>query len=232
VLVALGLTAWWFSQDGVMQIDISAQQPTNVVRVDRAVLTQNGWVVARGIEGDRLGQIIEISPFLKAGTHKNIEIQLGDFYNGEELIVVFYQDDGDGVFNGNDEPALDKDGRLTGAYVKTGEPLSTTLASQSSGATHSMPDMTAVERVRYTGQDFSPKIIEVPAGTMVEFINESDMQMWVASDTHPGHERLPTFDQFKGSEPGTVYRYTFDSPGAWSYHDHLNPQVEGTIIVL
>ena len=55
--------------------------------------------------------------------------------------------------------------------------------------------------------------------------------MWTASNPHPAHTILPTFDQFKGSEPGSVYQYTFDQVGTWRYHDHINPAFGGVVIV-
>jgi len=63
---------------------------------------------------------------------------------------------------------------------------------------------------------------------MVHFVNESDTQMWVASDSHPAHDVLQTFDQFK---PGDMFMYVFEEPGTWEYHDHLNPSAIGEIIV-
>lgn len=235
VLAALGLLAVWFLRSDLVsaaRLSVLPQTPTDTVRVARAVLTSNGWVVARGIEGERLGQIIEISPFLPVGEHKDIEIRMGEFYKGEELVVMIYHDNDDGVFNDLDKPALDENGRFIGVYVRTGEPLPVRITDQSSGMDHFMPGMTDMTQVRYTDEGFLPKTIEVSAGTMVEFVNESGKQMWVASDVHPGHEQLPTFDQFNSSAPGTSYNYLFDKPGTWSYHDHLNPEDEGTVTVL
>lgn len=239
-VVALLLGGWFlqseyagsFRGDFSSQLEVPPQLSEERVLINKAVLSRDGWVVARGIEGERLGQVIEISPYLKAGIHENIEIPLGEFYSGEELVVMLYQDNDDGVFNDLDQPMLDENGRVTGAYVRTGEPLPESITDQNSGMGHSMPGMTGMAQVRYTDEGFLPKTIEVTAGTMVEFVNESDTQMWVASDTHPSHERLPTFDQFNGTAPGTSYNYLFDKPGAWSYHDHLNPEDEGTVIVL
>lgn len=243
MLAGVGVLAGWFLwsekvpkilsiDESLEQLQVTPQSPTDKVRIDRVVLASAGWIVARGIEGERLGQIIEISAFLKAGTHENVEVPLGEFYNGEELIAMIYQDDGDGVFNALDQPALDENGRLIAAYIRTGQSLPVSITEQGSGMVHSMSGMTGMTQVRYTDQGFLPKTIEVPAGTMVEFVNESSTQMWVASDVHPSHEQLPTFDQFNGSAPGTVYNYLFDKSGTWPYHDHLNPEDVATIIVL
>ena len=66
---------------------------------------------------------------------------------------------------------------------------------------------------------------------MVHFVNESSIDMWVATDDHPAHTDLPTFDQFKGSPPGEQYVYIFDEVGEWKYHDHLTPTATGIITV-
>lgn len=214
-----------------MSLQVSPQSPVDSVLVDRVVMPKDGWAVARGIEGERLGQIIEISPFLKKGTHADVVIPLGDFYNNEEVIVVVYEDNNDGVFNDLDLPTLDVNGRMIAVYARTGEPLPSSITEDGSGMTHSMPGMTEIVRVRYTDDGFVPKRVEVSAGTMVEFVNESSYEMWVASDLHPTHERLPTFDQFRPYKQGGIYRYVFDKPGEWSYHDHLAAAETGTIIV-
>jgi hypothetical protein len=62
---------------------------------------------------------------------------------------------------------------------------------------------------------------------MVEFVNDSDIEMWVASNPHPQHDILPTFDEFDGVKKGEVYTYTFDKKGTWPYHDHINAAKEG-----
>lgn len=61
------------------------------------------------------------------------------------------------------------------------------------------------------------------------FVNESSTGMWVASNEHPGHSILPTFDQFKSTSNGTIYNYVFDKVGSWIYPDHLKPAVVGAV---
>ncbi len=102
-------------------------------------------------------------------------------------------------------------------------------------------------RVVYTNKGFEPVFITVQVGTTVEWVNESDKLMWVASDDHPSHTDLPGFDQ-KGSEGNVsppqslvpiayahggveIYRYTFLEKGTWEYHNHLVPADRGTVVV-
>ena len=246
ILIVAGVSFFLYSKnitnttDAVPQINsvsfelvVPPQTPTDAVTVDQVTMSVNGYLVARGIDGGRLDQVIEISKYLEKGQHKNVKIPLGDFYNGEELIVMIYEDEGDKVFNDIDLPALDGEGRMIARYVKTGEPLPTSIteADASGVPAHTMPGAPTMVKVRYTDTGFIPSKIEVSAGTMVEFVNESNMEMWVASDVHPSHEKLPTFDQFKSFKKGGLYRYVFDKAGAWEYHDHINPSLVGIVTV-
>ena len=91
--------------------------------------------------------------------------------------------------------------------------------------------ITQIFTVTYTNEGYSPRNLAIKAGAAVEFENNSSNQVWTASDVHPTHEILPEFDALRGYEPGETYSYTFKEPGAWTYHNHLNPSQIGTIIV-
>ena len=102
--------------------------------------------------------------------------------------------------------------------------------------------------VQYTNKGFEPEFITVKNNTTVGWINASDKLMWVASDPHPSHTNLPGFDErsiegnskpavkislpFADAHAGQLmYRYTFNIAGKWSYHNHLNPNDRGTVVV-
>ena len=215
------------------QLTLRAQVATSTVRVDSVTLPQPGFLAVRSIDGARLGQIIEISRYLTPGTQENIDIPLGDFYEGDkELIVMAYEDVGnDKIFNDLDQP-LEIDGIPLSVYVASGSPVPGTITknTKNANAIHTM-GTTTMATVRYTDTGYEPKELSVPIGTMVTFVNERKKDMWVASDPHPAHTDLPTFDQFGYGKPGEQYLYTFDTVGTWAYHDHLNPEKEGVIIV-
>lgn len=212
---------------------VPPQIPKNNVMVESTQLDKAGYLVVREVVGNRLGQIIEISSLLNPGLHKNVQISLGETdISNKELIVMIYEDQGDKSFNDLDMPFINSEGYVTASYVSTGKPLPVEITEgESSMAGHNMPGMQGMQRVRYTNNGFIPSSIRVASGTIVEFINESDTEMWVASNDHPGHEILSTFDQFKGSRKGSLYRYVFDKQGTWKYHDHLTPSLEGVVIV-
>jgi plastocyanin len=89
----------------------------------------------------------------------------------------------------------------------------------------------ATAAVQYTANGFTPATLTVRKGTTVVFTNSSTAGMWVASDVHPTHQLLSGFDQRESVGAGGTYRYTFAVVGTWRYHDHVNPQRTGTVVV-
>lgn len=229
------------TQDAVRETNVNTgnlivppQSPTDQVIVDSATLNTDGFLVVRQMDEGKLSQVVEMSKPLKKGKHEKVTIPLGSAdVSNSELIVMVYEDyENDGVFNDLDMPALNGEGFMTARYVKTGKPLPTSITEgEAAGMAHDMPGMKGMVKVRYTDKGFIPERVEVEAGSMVEFVNESSMQMWVASAPHPAHTNLPTFDQFRAYKKGSLYRYTFDKKGTWEYHDHINPSLGGVIVV-
>ncbi len=85
--------------------------------------------------------------------------------------------------------------------------------------------------VHATNGGFEPESVEVAAGETVVFENVDDEGHWPASDDHPTHELYPAFDPKKPVQPGTSWSITLDKPGAWKYHDHMNPPLTGEVVV-
>ena len=85
--------------------------------------------------------------------------------------------------------------------------------------------------VHVTDEGFEPRSVEVEAGRTVVFENVGDEAHWPASDDHPTHEAYPGFDPKKPVQPGAQWSFTFDRPGEWGYHDHMNPYLTGVIFV-
>lgn len=79
---------------------------------------------------------------------------------------------------------------------------------------------------------FEPSEVTISAGETVTWINETSDHFWPASDVHPTHELLSSFDARKPLSPEQSYSYTFTEVGEWSFHDHLNPQAIGVVHVL
>ena len=85
--------------------------------------------------------------------------------------------------------------------------------------------------VRITDDGFDPPTLTVSSGTTVTFENESSDDSWPASDVHPTHQLYPGFDAKKPLLSGDSYSFTFTKVGSWGYHNHLEPDVKGTIVV-
>jgi plastocyanin len=213
-------------------IKISPQKVTDSVFIDSATISKNGFVVVREVNDSKVSQVIEMSRPLKVGLNKDIKINLGNAdVKNKELVVMLYEDYGnDGIFNDLDMPLLDSEGITTANFISTGEKVPSEMTEAEMEGMN-MPGMKAMVKVRYTNKGFSPDKINIKVGDMVEFVNESDTQMWAASMPHPQHSKLPTFDQFKAYKKGAIYRYVFDKKGTWEYHDHLNPSAGGVVNV-
>lgn len=213
---------------------VKPQIPISKVIVDKAVLDKDSYLVVREIDDGKLSQIVEISSPLKKGIHTDIPIDLGGTdIRGKTLIVMIYDDyNNDGIFNDFDMPSLDENGFMTARFVATGKPIPKTLSeSESQSTAMNMPGMKTMAKVHYTDKGFIPNKITVPVGSMVEFINDSSGEMWVASDPHPQHTDLPTFDQFRPFKEHSMYRYVFDKKGTWGFHDHLKASFNGLVTV-
>lgn len=85
--------------------------------------------------------------------------------------------------------------------------------------------------VTYSDTGFAPASVSVKVGSIVSFVNESNGPMWVASDPHPVHTLLSSFDELTSVEKGGTYEYTFTKVGTWTYHNHLKSSAKGTVVV-
>jgi plastocyanin len=85
--------------------------------------------------------------------------------------------------------------------------------------------------VEITDDGFEPSSLTVSSGDTVTFENKSSDDSWPASDVHPTHQEYPGFDAKKPLLPGDSYSFTFTKTGSWGYHNHLEPDVKGMIVV-
>lgn len=123
----------------------------------------------------------------------------------------------------NTEAAVDADGP---ADVSAGAEAQVDLDLDAD-----IPVDVSLTMVSMTSTGFSPATLTVKAGSTVTFQNDDTANHWIASNPHPTHTALPGFDAKKVIAPGASYSYTFTQTGTWSYHDHLNSEMTGTIVV-
>lgn len=124
------------------------------------------------------------------------------------------------------------------------EPIpSTTPASVSSTTQDSSAAMSAT--VTYSASGFSPSSVTIKKGGTVTFNVADGSKMWVATDAHPEHEGYDATSRsqhcasgYVGEKPfdqcaaGATYSFTFEKIGSWSYHNHSDQDMGGTIVVV
>lgn len=86
--------------------------------------------------------------------------------------------------------------------------------------------------VSITASGFSqPSVtVPVPVGGSVTFTNADTAPHQVASNPHPIHTNFPELNGPVLSA-GQSHAVTFTRAGTFGYHDHLNPGIQGTILV-
>lgn len=101
--------------------------------------------------------------------------------------------------------------------------------------------------IHMTANGYVPQNIEIEAGTTVIFENIGEEEHWPASNIHPTHRMYPgtdisycddknhdrdMFDSCGPLKKSEEFRFVFSEVGTWRYHDHLLPQIKGSITVL
>lgn len=88
-----------------------------------------------------------------------------------------------------------------------------------------------VATVESTSQGFIPATVVVKKGTVVSWTGPSSTSpVIIASNPYPNDNKLSTLKSSQLSS-GASYRYKFNDSGTFTYHDDLNPNNNGTIIV-
>lgn len=128
------------------------------------------------------------------------------------------------------------------APVSLTTPTPTALAVPAGSTTGSSTvPMTAT--VKYTANGFTPDPVTIKVGGTVTFTSVDGSPMWVASNAHPTHmqydgtsraEHCPntTGTAFDQCASGKTFSFTFLKVGQWNYHNHVNADDGGTIMVI
>ena len=95
------------------------------------------------------------------------------------------------------------------------------------------PDVTPppTASVQITEDGFVPATLKVKVGTVVIWTNVDSAPHRIAANPYPSHTDLPELDSKTNMATDGTYRFTFDTPGTFHYHDELNPKTNGTVIV-
>lgn len=84
--------------------------------------------------------------------------------------------------------------------------------------------------VNLTSTGFSPANLTIESGQTVTWINKSGQTATVNSAPHPAHTAYSPLNLDSFNDGGTL-SLTFDKPGTYNYHNHLNSSQRGTITV-
>lgn len=115
-----------------------------------------------------------------------------------------------------------------GAVIMLGSKQST---PDNKAAESASKEPTATAMVEITKDGFMPNTLSVKPGTAVTWINQDDKPHHIASNPHPTHTNLSGLDSGQEIGTGDSYSFTFSQPSTFSYHDHLDPAINGTIVV-
>lgn len=91
------------------------------------------------------------------------------------------------------------------------------------------PGLPVVE-VKISNFSFQPAEITIKAGQTVRWVNLDSAPHKVASNPHPAHTDLPGLVSPMLNQ-GDNYQFTFTKAGAFGYHCHLHPVMQGAVIV-
>lgn len=226
-------------ESGVITRNNVVAAGSSTITVDAASFNNPGFIVVTA-EG---GEIIGTSELL-TGFHENVEITLERPVQTDETVrIVLYGDiDNDGQFT------IESDQLLTN--IGTAAEVVLVVEGEGDGTattTNDGDEQTQAETrtIIYTDAGFEPGTITVSQGDTVVWQNNSSVQMWVASAIHPTHTAYPGsniekcgtteegnfFDQCGAVSAGSEYSFTFDQEGEWGFHNHLNANHTGTVIV-
>lgn len=84
--------------------------------------------------------------------------------------------------------------------------------------------------ITVTPYGFIPNVITIASGTKITWVNKSGSDANVSSDPHPTHTNYPQLNLGNFWNNGSV-SLVFTKPGRYGYHNHLNPNEHGVIIV-
>lgn len=114
----------------------------------------------------------------------------------------------------------------------TPAPTSTQEAAPTEEAQTTPEDAMEAEgkTISLSSHGFSPASLTIKVGEKVTWTNEDNGPSTVNSDPHPAHTNYPPLNLGKFND-GEELSLTFDKPGTYGYHNHLNPSQKGTIIV-
>ncbi len=97
-------------------------------------------------------------------------------------------------------------------------------SSNSLGKEITLPQENATWTISYSNTGFSPKTLTIKKGDSVRFVNNSDIDLWIDSDTSLLDSNRPLIS-------GEMFSYTFSTSGNWDFFNKSKTSSTGTIQV-
>lgn len=120
--------------------------------------------------------------------------------------------------------------KQSAAPVQPVETPSSTESAIPSATASQAATMNEKNMVKITADGFSPKSITIKSGESITWENTDSANHTVSSDNHPTHTLFP-FLNLGVIKPGETKSVTPAKIGVFTYHDHLNPSLTGSITV-
>lgn len=83
-----------------------------------------------------------------------------------------------------------------------------------------------------TDQAIEPDFINAQLCDRLVFHNRGRKVHQPAFGPHPAHLDIPEFEAPTPIQPNEIFTVTLNRPGEYSYHDHLQPRIEGCLKVV
>lgn len=100
------------------------------------------------------------------------------------------------------------------------------LSRDTNTAEHAVPGREIV----YHDHGFSPPAMRVASGSTITIKNESSRQLQFSSDAYPDNTLNPELNT-NALQPGESLELIVANRGTWGYHDNLNPNQRGLLVV-
>lgn len=128
------------------------------------------------------------------------------------------------LMNSNDKPTA------TNNQASISNSSSTGSSTNSGSQNGSNSDNSSSATITYTDSGFSPATLTVKAGTTVTIINTSSQTIQFDSDPHPAHTDDPELN-VGTIAPGESKTFKATTTGTFGFHNHLDPNATGTLVV-
>lgn len=220
---------------GSITITDDAQTLTdNTILVNEVTISTDGWLVARKVNADQSFSAVLADTLLQEGTSTNLEIQLDNMNDqnvtledGDVIVFVLHQDDGDGQFEYVDESST-ADQTIKNA---AGSAVTETVVV-------SQPSVTIEDQSVVNGQIIVQNVsITEPAWVVVYndaggTIDETDIiGRTLVSPDSPDNVVVDLDDDFTPTAGQNIYtRIHFDDPAdeTWTFEDDNTQDVPMT----